>query len=116
MKIKKLFIILIVFCFFVLVGVVFFKFVDNKKNVRDIVLVNVEFFVNVEGDGIGNEDNLLIMIKKCVSFSEFIKDDFMGEYYLVCNLGIIESVIYCCLFGIIEGYKDWIYSFFYCMR
>ena len=41
MKIKKLFTILTVLCFSALAGVVFLKFVDNKKNARDIALANV---------------------------------------------------------------------------
>ena len=43
----------------------FLKFVDNKKNARDIALANVESLANAEGDGIGNEDNPSTTIKKC---------------------------------------------------
>ena len=116
MKIKKLFTILTVLCFSALAGVVFLKFVDNKKNARDIALANVESLANAEGDGIGNEDNPSTTIKKCVSSSEFTKDDSTGEYYLVCNSGTTESVIYRCPSGTTEGHKDWIYSFLYCTR
>ena len=96
MKIKKLFTILTVLCFFTLAGAVFLKSVDNKKNARDIALANVESLANAEGDGIGNEDNPSTTIKKCVSSSEFTKDDSTGEYYLVCNSGTTESIIYRC--------------------
>ena len=87
MKTKILFTILTVLCFSALAGVVFLKSVDNKKNAKDIALANAE------GDGIGNEDNPSATIKKCVSSSEFTKDDTTGEYYLVCNSGTTESVI-----------------------
>ena len=93
MKTKILFTILTVLCFSALAGVVFLKSVDNKKNAKDIALANVESLANAEGDGIGNEDNPSATIKKCVSSSEFTKDDTTGEYYLVCNSSV--SFLFC---------------------
>lgn len=94
MKIKKLFTILTVLCFSALAGVVFLKFVDNKKNARDIALANVESLANAEGDGIGNEDNPSTTIKKCVSSSEFTKDDSTGESIIWCVIQELPKALF----------------------